>query len=251
MDNPAYDYDGQKPDYAAVRRADPRIGRPLLEALADCTTVLNVGAGTGSYEPLDKYVVAVEPAATMRAQRLALGRGPAVVAKADALPFDDGSFDAVMAVLTIHHWPDLEAGLRELKRVARRKVCLMTYDPDQLDVFWNVEYFPELVEVERRRYPGLGRLEAVLGPARATIIPIPLDCTDGFQEAFYGRPEAFLDPRVRKAQSAWGFLDASSEGSCVGALEAALTSGAWDERWGHLRRQATFEGAYRLLEYRV
>jgi SAM-dependent methyltransferase len=156
--SPAFDYDHQQHHYDQVRRADPRIEQIILRALAGCATVLNVGAGTGSYEPRDRYTIAVEPSAVMRAKRLALGRPPAVDAGADRLPFDDDAFDAGMAVLTIHHWPDLAAGLLEMKRVARRRILLLTYDPAQLDVFWNAHYFPELIEIERRRYPALERI---------------------------------------------------------------------------------------------
>lgn len=177
---------------------------------------------------------------------------PAVNAKADHLPFDDSSFDAVMGVLTIHHWPNLADGLREIKRVCRKKIVLLTYDPTQLDLFWNIDYFPELVEIERRRYPRLEAIEEALGlQARARVIPIPRDCTDGFQEAFYARPEGFLDPEVRRAQSAWGFLDKDLERAYVQRLADELRSGAWDKKYGHHRGLSEFLGAFRLLEFRL
>ena len=250
--NPAFDYDRNDHNYAAIRKADPRIGAYIHNSLNDFDTVLNVGAGAGSYEPEDKFVIAVEPSAVMRAKRLALGRSPAVNAKADDLPFDDKSFDAVMAVLSIHHWPDLKAGLLEIKRVAKKKITILTYDPDELDVFWNIQYFPQVVEIERNRYPKLNQIAEYLGE-RMTImnIKIPLDCTDGFQEAFYGRPEAFLQEDVRKAQSAWGFLEKETENQYLKNLSDDLASGEWDKSYGFHRTLPEFEGAFRLLEFDV
>jgi SAM-dependent methyltransferase len=249
MINPAFDYDTKDHNYASVRKADPRIGQYVTDALHDASTVLNVGAGTGSYEPTGKYVVAVEPSSVMRQKRMASGKTPAINAKADSLPFDDKSFDAAMMVLTIHHWPDLKKGLEEVKRVTRNKIVILTYDPNQLDVFWNAHYFPELIEVERRRYPQLSRISEYLDrPMNVSSIAIPLDCTDGFQEAFYGRPEAFLDGEVRNAQSAWGFLDESTHAQCVERLRADLSSGRWDELYGEHRTLQSFAGAYRMVE---
>ena len=247
--NPAFDYDGKNHNYSAIRKADPRIAQYIGRSLADCKTILNIGAGTGSYEPEEKYVVAVEPSSVMRSKRLAIGRNPAVNAKADKLPFDGDSFDAVMGVLTIHHWPSLKDGLLELKRVARKKIAILTYDPDKLDVFWNANYFPELIEIERNRYPELVKISEYLGEElKVTNVKIPLDCSDGFQEAFYGRPEAFLDEEVRKAQSAWGFLDKPLEKIYIQKLSEDLESGEWDRLYGHNRRLAEFEGAFRLVE---
>ena len=247
--NPAFDYDSKGHHYSEIRKADPRIGKYVHRSLERCNTVLNVGAGTGSYEPDDKFVIAVEPSAVMRAKRLALDRNPAVNAKADDLPFDNESFDAVMAVLTIHHWPDLKAGLLEVKRVAKKKITILTYDPDMLDVFWNANYFPQLIEIERSRYPKLDRIAECIGePITITNIKIPFDCTDGFQEAFYGRPEAFLQEDVRNAQSAWGFLDKEIEKTYVKKLSEDLASGEWDRLYGYHRMLPEFEGAFRLLE---
>lgn len=244
----AFDYDGAQVGYAARRRTDPRIARHVHAALGEARTVLNVGAGTGSYEPADRYVVSVEPSSEMRSQRASLGRHPAVVGRADALPFDDGAFDAAMALLTVHHWPDLGAGLAEVRRVTRGPVVVMSYDPDELDIFWNAHYFREVVEVERSRYPSLGALrEALGGEVEIRSIPVPLDCVDGFQEAFYGRPEAFLDPEVRRAQSAWGFVDQATQDRLVAGLAADLASGRWDELYGGHRTMPEFHGALRLV----
>lgn len=247
MDNPAFDYDSLGRGYSSVRREDPRIAAIVGEALGDSRTVLNVGAGAGSYEPNDRWVVALEPSREMRAQRRERGKRPAIAGAADSIPFDDDSFDASMALLTVHHWADMALGLRELKRVARSRCVVMTFDPDRLDDFWNARYFPELVEVERRRYPSLTLLEECLGAALKVMpVPIPLDCKDGFQEAFYGRPEAFLREEVRAAQSAWGFLDAETTRRSVAALEGDLRSGRWDELYGEHRRMPSFVGALRI-----
>jgi SAM-dependent methyltransferase len=249
ISNPAFDYDGKDHNYPAIRKADPRIGMYVRRSLDSCDTVLNVGAGTGSYEPADKFVIAVEPSSVMRAKRLALGRYPAVNAKADDLPFDDKSFDAVMAVLTVHHWPDLKSGLSEVKRVSKKKITILTYDPEMLDIFWNAKYFPQLIEIERSRYPKLDRIAECVGKdITITGIKIPFDCTDGFQEAFYGRPEAFLQAEVRNAQSAWGLLDKELESKYVKRLSDDLESGEWDRLYGYHRMLPEFEGAFRMLE---
>ncbi|WP_068786425.1 class I SAM-dependent methyltransferase [Paenibacillus phocaensis] len=246
--NPFYDFDKHGMNYAGYRRTDPRIERQVLEALGQAKTIINVGSGTGSYEPKDRYVVAVEPSAVMRGQRLVRGAVPAVNARAEALPFDDGAFDAGMAMVTVHHWSDLRKGLQELRRVTRDNVVVMTFDPDALGSFWNAEYFPELLEAEYRRYPKPAEVLEVLGGS-GHIVPVrvPLDCIDGFQEAFYGRPEAFLVPEVRQAQSAWQFLAEGAEESLVIRLAEALKSGEWDRKYGHYRTLPMLTGALRLI----
>lgn len=248
IDNPAFDYDqfGQK--YSGQRQTDPRIAQYVNLALAEAKTILNVGAGAGSYEPADKYVIAVEPSMVMRAQRLQNGKMPAINAKADPLPFDDDSFDASMAMVTVHHWPDIAKGLQEMQRVTRGPVIVMTFDPGALDVFWNADYFPELIAVEKARYSSIGFLKDCLGDdCEVVAIPVPLDCSDGFQEAFYGRPEAFLHQEVRAAQSAWGFLPEGLEDELVKRLADDLKSGGWDQKFGHLRTEPNFTGALRLV----
>lgn len=241
------DYSAIAADYANVRRPDPRIGAQLAAALGDARTVINMGAGTGSYEPTDRHVVAVEPAAEMRARR-DLALPPAIDATADALPFDDDAFDAALAVFTIHHWPDLERGLAEVRRVTHGPVVIMTADPEALADLWLAEYAPEFHQTERARYPDLARIAAALGGS-LDIRPlrIPLDCTDGFADAFYGRPEAMLDAAVRNAQSAWSFVDAEAQSRFTERLRADLDSGAWDERHGHLRTQPELEASIRIL----
>ena len=241
------DYGGLATDYSSARRADPRIGAQLVAALGDARTVLNVGAGTGSYEPTDRHVVAVEPSAEMRARRDP-ALPPAIDATADALPFDDGSFEAALAVFTIHHWPDLDRGLAEVRRVTRGPVAIMTADPEALGDLWLAEYAPEFHATERSRYASLPRIAAALGSLlEVRPLRIPPDCTDGFADAFYGRPEGMLDPAVRNAQSAWSFVDAEAQARFVARLSADLESGAWDERFGHLRAQPEFEGSIRIL----
>jgi SAM-dependent methyltransferase len=249
-----FDYERHGADYTCVRRPDPRIAAGVLAALGDSLSVLNVGAGAGSYEPVDRYVLAVEPSATMRAQRPA-GAVPAVDAAAEQLPFDDDSFDAAMAVLTVHQWTDVDRGLRELRRVSRGPVVVLTLDAPALQEFWLADYVPEVVAVERSRFPALARVTAALGPGSAEIsvdsVPVPWDCTDGFGEAFYGRPEAFLQPGIRAATSGLALTEPGAVLRGVRRLEDDLASGAWDERYGHLRRQAERVGALRLVTARA
>ena len=233
--------------YAAQRRADPRIARMIVDALGDARTVINVGAGAGSYEPDDRHVVAVEPSAAMRAQR-PRGAAPAIDAVAEHLPFDDDAFDAAMATVTVHQWRDLDRGLAELRRVARGPVVVMTFDGDALDRFWLKTCVPELLVAERARSPAIDRIVAGLGGvATVTPVPIPIDCSDGFSDAFYARPEAFLDDAVRRAQSAWSFLPDGVEQRFAARLAADLASGAWDRAHGAWRTQPFFEGALRLI----
>jgi SAM-dependent methyltransferase len=242
-----FDYDTHGRGYAGVRRPDPRIAAMVHTALGDARTVLNVGAGAGSYEPADRYVTAVEPSAAMRAQRPHTAV-PAIDAVAEALPFDDGAFGAAMATVTVHQWQDAEKGLAELRRVSRGPVVVLTFDGDALDLLWLAEYVPELIAAERRRYPPINRIAELIGrTCDVAPVPIPIACTDGFTEAFYARPERFLDPAVRAAQSAWGFVEPDAITRGVGRLRADLESGAWDTRYGALREQSEFTGSLRLL----
>lgn len=246
--NPAFNYDkfGQK--YSGYRQTDPAIASYIVKTLGTAQTVLNVGAGAGSYEPNDRYLIAVEPSVMMRSQRQPKGKVPAIDAKADNLPFDDNSFDASMALVTVHHWPDMVKGLKEMRRVTKNQVIIMTFDPARLYDFWNAEYFPELIEVEKARYPTLDFITDALGGNSEIIpVPIPLFCVDGFQEAFYGRPEAFLEKEVRLSQSAWGFLTPELEEELVNRLRNDLESGEWDRKYGHLRKQENFTCALRLI----
>jgi SAM-dependent methyltransferase len=248
IDNPAFDYDNNGQQYSGQRKTEPAIASYIGKALGNAKTVLNVGAGAGSYEPEDRYVVSVEPSAVMRNQRIANGKTPAINAFGDQLPFDDHAFDAVTAFVTLHHWPDMKKGLLELKRVAREKVIVMTFDPQALDRFWNAEYFPEIIDVERQRYPTIPFItDALEADCEVWEIPVPLHCADGFQEAFYGRPEAFLDEKVRKAQSAWGFISDEQQRTIVKRLADDLASGEWDRKYGFYRTQPEFTCALRLV----
>jgi SAM-dependent methyltransferase len=193
-------------------------------------------------------VLAIEPSATMRAQR-PRHLAPAIDARAESLPLDDDSVDAALAVLTVHHWSDPVAGLRELRRVARRTVVVMTFDIEQLSRYWLLtEYLPEALEDDRERFAPIDEITGVLGP-NVSVVPIliPADCCDGFFEAFYNRPEKLLDPEVRAAQSAWPRLPFGVEQRAVTALAADLESGAWDRQHGDLRSQPEYDGGLRLI----
>jgi SAM-dependent methyltransferase len=240
------DYERHGRTYAQHRRPDPRIAARIHAALGDARSVLNVGAGAGSYEPLDRWVLAVEPSATMRAQR-PLGAAPAIAARAEALPFDDGAVDAAMACVTIHHWDSPAAGLAELRRVARGPVVIFTFELDGLPA-WQQEFLEEALVKERPRFPAIDDIAAALGGrTRVERIPTPRDCSDGFFEAFWARPERLLDPQVRSAQSIWAVVDPGVEQRSVERLAAALDCGAWDAEYGHLREQQSIEGALRLV----
>jgi SAM-dependent methyltransferase len=244
---PAGDHDyGRVPEYGRRRQTDPRIESLVHAALGDARTVVNVGAGAGSYEPRDRHVIAIEPSLSMRRQRPA-DRVPAIDGVAERLPLDDDAVDAAMATITIHQWADTEAGLRELRRVARDTVVVLTFDGDALDRFWLAEYAPELIEAERRRYPAIDAVCSILGGARVESVPVPVDCRDGFTEAFYARPEAFLDASVRDSQSAWSFVEEAAVERAVARLAADLDSGEWERRFGHVRAQETFDGSLRLV----
>jgi SAM-dependent methyltransferase len=242
-----FDYDAHGEGYATQRRADPRIAAIVHDALGDAHTVLNVGAGAGSYEPATRHVVAVEPSAAMRAQRRP-ELAPAIAGSAESLPFDDDAFDAAMATVTVHQWSDLARGLAEMRRVTRGPVVILTFDADALDRFWLAEYTAELIDAERKRYPPIAELAAALSSdSTVRSVPVPADCTDGFTEAYFARPERFLDDRVRRSQSAWAFVEPDAERRAVDRLRADLASGAWDARHRALRTQAELDGSLRLV----
>lgn len=245
-----FDYERHGAGYASIRRPDPRIAARLHAALGGSRTVLNVGAGAGSYEPTDRYVLAVEPSVAMRAQRRP-DAAPALDATAEHLPLDADSFDAAMAVLTVHQWTDPVRGLRELRRVSRGPVVVLTLDAPALQQFWLTDYIPEIVEIERARFPPLDVIVETLGVGSSEVhveaVPVPLDCTDGFGEAFYGRPEAFLRPEIRAASSGLVLADPATVQRGLDRLEADLTEGVWDSRYGYLREQAERVGAFRLV----
>ncbi len=242
-----FDYEQSGGGYAVHRRPDPRIAARVHAALGDARSVINVGAGAGSYEPVDRRVTAVEPSASMRSQRPS-HLSAAVDATAEKLPFPDNSFDAAMATVTVHQWQDVDRGLRELRRVSRGPVVILTFDGDALDLLWLAEYAPELVEAESRRYPKLGHIRQVLGgTSRIAPVPVPIDCVDGFTEAYYARPERFLDPAVRANQSAWGFVEPPAIERAMSQLKADLDSGEWERKFGYLRAREHFVGSLRLI----
>ena len=228
--------------YARHRRADPRLMRAIVDALDGNRNVVNVGAGAGSYEPPELATVAVEPAATMIAQRPP-GSAPCLRARAEALPIGDQTFDAGLAVLTVHHWSDWRAGLRELARVVRRKVVLFTWDPGS-EGFWLRDYLPEMLAADRRRFPSLADLRTVLGDVGVQRVPIPHDCTDGFLGAYWRRPEAYLDPSIRHSISS---LAREEFTAAVARLAADVKSGAWARACGHLLEAPELDIGYCLV----
>jgi SAM-dependent methyltransferase len=223
-------YDAIGASYTVTRRTEPRIATRIWAALGEARTVLNVGAGTGSYEPSDRHVTAVEPSALMRAQRPA-DAAPCVAATAESLPFEDQSFDAAMAFSTVHHWQDPIAGLREMRRVARRVVVFQfdTTDTGWRRRFWLTrDYLPEVANLIVDR-PSLTEQARAIG-ARMEPVPIPWDCADGFFEAFWRRPEAYLDDHVRRGVSVWARVGPNAEQRAVHHLRDDLASGRWAER---------------------
>ncbi|MEV6076464.1 methyltransferase domain-containing protein [Streptomyces sp. NPDC052069] len=234
------------------RRPDPRIAQFLAEALDGAGHVLHVGAGAGSPGSAADTVTAVEPSGPPRARRPArLTRAVdavhavgAVGAVAENLPFADGEFDGAMALFGVHQWNDPGAGLREIRRVTHGPVVVLTRAPDLVRDFWLYGYAPEVLDIEARRHPPVEELTAALG-GTGTIrtVPIPLDCTDGFDEAYYGRPEMLLDPAARQGCSAWSFVDDEVRERFDVTLRRDLASGAWDRRFGHLRTRPAYDGS--------
>lgn len=238
-------YDAIGRSYTATRATDPRIAARIWSALGDARTVLNVGAGTGSYEPPDRDVTAVEPSAVMRAQRPP-GAPPAVDGVAEALPFAGSSFDAVMGALTLHHWSDWRAGCAELLRVARRRVVLFTWDPAFAGRLWiGPEYMAGLRDTARG-FATIAEQAAALG-ARTEVVPIPWDCQDGFIAAWWRRPEAYLDPVVRAGISVFQRADPAVVEAGLQRLRADLDSGEWARRHADLLAREELDLGYRLL----
>jgi SAM-dependent methyltransferase len=236
-------YDTIGVGYRALRRPDPRIAAAIVNALGPAASVVNVGAGAGSYEPDDRRVVAVEPSREMIRQRPA-GAAPVVQASATALPFRAGAFDAALAVLTVHHRPDRARGLAELRRVARDRVVILTWEPDAAG-FWLVEdYFPELA-IDRAIFPSLDEMRRTLGPIEVHPLPIPHDCTDGFLGAYWRRPHAYLEAAVRGAISTFSKLDDVDPG--LARLRNDLENGTWTRRHGPLLTRSDLDLGYRLV----
>jgi len=245
MSKPSYDELGR--GYAKARRADPRIAARIDAALGDARTVLNVGAGAGSYEPTDREVTAVEPSATMIAQRPP-GAAAAIQASAERLPFGDDSFDAAMAVLTVHHWADRDAGLSELQRVTRQRIVLVAFDPQALADLWITrDYFPAILDLKRRSASTGRELAALLPNASSKPLLVPRNCQDHFFAALWARPEMLFDDEVVRPMWVWQSMSEEAKRNGRARLAADLESGAWEERYGHLRQQAELDVGLRLV----
>jgi SAM-dependent methyltransferase len=247
MDTAGTRYDRIGTTYTRTRRADPRVAARLHAALGDARRVVNVGAGTGNYEPDDRAVVAVEPSPTMYGQRAA-GAAPVVRAVAGALPFPDATFDASLAVFTVHHWPDPEQGLEELRRVARRQVFL-SFDAVMDDAFWLVtDYFPEIraLDTGGDAHASVG-IQRVLDVHSVEPMPVPADCVDGFAACYWNRPEAYVDPDVQAGISCLAMLDNDVLERGTARLRADLESGEWDARHGELRHLTELDVGYVLI----
>lgn len=245
MSVPAYNRLGLT--YSDYRRPEPRIAAAIWAALGDARSVVNVGAGSGSYEPTDREVIAVEPSPVMIAQRPP-GAAPALEGIAEALPLADMSVDAAMGVLTIHHWRDFDAGLAEMRRVARRRIVLLTIDTERNSEVWTLsEYFPEAMALERELMLSIESLEASLPRASVEVVPAPSRCQDEFTSALWDRPELFLDPDVLRSSSLWHKLPDEAIERGQRRLRADLESGRWDKRHGHLRTQSELDIGLRLV----
>jgi SAM-dependent methyltransferase len=236
-------YDSLGHGYGELRREDPRIAAQIRRALEGSRSVVNVGAGAGSYEPRDRRLVAVEPSMVMIRQRPPEA-SPVVRASAERLPFRDESFDASLAVLTLHHWPDLPRGLQELRRAARRTVVVLTVDTS-VGGFWLTDYFPGILEVDRRTMPSISEVQRHLGKLTVSDVPVPHDCTDGFLGAYWRRPHAYLSAQVRSAISVFGRIPGLEAG--LSQLESDLQSGAWQRRYAHVLTRSELDLGYRLL----
>lgn len=237
-------YDSIGLNYSNLRKADSRIAQTIETALGGAKTVLNVGAGAGSYEPTDRQITAIEPSAEMIQQRPA-SNATVIQGRAEDIPFDDKTFDASMAVLTIHHWSDQERGVMEMRRVTRDKIVFLTYDPS-FRGFWLVDYFPALLTLDEGQMPQIANYEKWLGSVEVSPVPIPHDCADGFLAGYWRRPAAYLDERVRAAMSPFWALGDVSDG--LEKLEVDLQSGAWEQRYAELLTLDSLDCGYRLVQ---
>ncbi len=236
-------YDTIGVNYSNLRMPDARIERMISEALGSAETVLNVGAGTGSYEPTDRSVTAIEPSEEMIAQR-SPSAAPVLQGYAEDLPFDDNAFDAAMAILTIHHWSDRQKGLNEMRRVTRGPLVILTFDPSYQH-FWLADYLPELVALDDGKMPEMREFETWLGAVEIIPVPVPHDCSDGFLGAYWRRPAAYLDPKIRAAVSCFWSID--DPGKKLAALESDLKSGAWEQKYSDLLELEELDLGYRLV----
>jgi SAM-dependent methyltransferase len=235
-----YDIIGK--NYAELRKPDRRIAGIIESALGSAQTVLNVGAGTGSYEPVDRSLIAVEPSREMIRKRKP-SAAEAIEASAEDLPFDDNSFDASMAILTIHHWPDKAAGLREMRRVTRGRIVLLTFDPSHRP--WLTDYLPELAALDEAAMPAMSDYQRWLGAVRITPVPVPHDCSDGFLYAYWRRPTAYLDATIRSGSSSFWAIGNAEAG--LQRLRRDLETGEWQRRYVVLLTLDEYDAGYRLV----
>jgi SAM-dependent methyltransferase len=229
-------------NYAELRKPDPRIAAVIQGALGRPETVLNVGAGTGSYEPTDRQVTAVEPSIEMIRKR-SPSAAKAIQASADDLPFDDNAFDASMAILTVHHWPDKAVGLRELRRVTRGRIVLLTFDSSRRP--WLTDYLPELASLDEVQFPKMSDYERWLGTVDVSPVLVPHDCSDGFLYAYWRRPAAYLDARVRSGISSFWAIPNVERG--LRKLARDLETGVWERRYTELLELDAYDAGYRLV----
>lgn len=244
-------YDSIGRNYARFRQPDRRIAAAIDAALGDCASVVNVGAGAGSYEPRNRSVLAVEPSDVMIRQR-PRDAAPCLQGSAEALPLETKSVDAAMAVLSAHHWTDLARGLREMARVARRRVVVLTWAPDSPPFWLTADYFPEMTAYDRQIFPTTAVLASLLereiGPADIAPVLIPHDCTDGFLCSYWRRPKSYLDAEARSAISSFARIDAEAG---LARLRDDLSSGRWAERNGHLLTLDAIDAGYRLVRCEI
>jgi SAM-dependent methyltransferase len=244
-------YDTIGAGYATIRQPDPRLHAEILTALGPCGSAVNVGAGTGSYEPADRDVVAVEPSRLMIAQRPP-DAGPPVVGVAELLPIADRSVDAAMTIFSVQHWSDIAVGIAEMVRVARNRVVLVTIDAEALASHWMVsEYAPEILDVHASGFPSISFLREQLPGAMSTPWLVPTDCTDAFFVALWSRPELYLQPEVRAATSVWHQLSEETVDAVVTRLADDLKTGRWDERHGELRTRPALDVGVRIVRAEV
>jgi SAM-dependent methyltransferase len=235
-------YDSIGINYAQLRKPDPRIAAAIQAALGQAETVLNVGAGTGSYEPVDRLVTAVEPSFEMIRQR-SPSAAKVIQASAEDLPFDDDAFDASMAILTIHHWPNKEVGLCEMRRVTRGRIVLLTFDPAHRP--WLTDYLPELAALDEAQMPAMSDYRRWLGAVNIAPVLVPHDCSDGFLYAYWRRPEAYIDARIRSGSSSFYAIGSADTG--LQRLKQDLETGEWEQRYGELLSQDAYDAGYRLV----
>lgn len=241
---PHYNYDTEGKTYAIGRRNDARIASQLWQKLNPGQSLLNIGAGAGSYEPVDTDLVALEPSTTMIRQRPEAS-ACCVQGCAEQLPFANHSFDQVMTILSMHHWPDQATAFREIRRVCKQRFVALTWDP-ACEPFWLTrDYFPEIIAMDRQIFPSMDTLREYFPHVQIETVAIPWDCQDGFFAAFWRRPEAYLDPQVRACMSTFGRLE--NVDAQISRLAQDLSSGQWYEKNKELMNRNALDAGYRLL----